>query len=58
MQVRSTLSDSTPSTLRTLPRGEMLALLTVDGLRRLLHDFRALGEDHLDVAWVGPVIQH
>ena len=53
------LSDSLTHTLCTLPRGEMLPLLAVHDLWRLLHDFLALGQDELDVAWVRPNIhQH
>ena len=49
-----TLRDRTTHTLRPLSRGEMLTLLPIDDLWRLLHDLLALGQDHLDVAWIRP----
>ena len=48
------LSDLLADPLSTLPRVEMLALLTIHHLRRLLHNLLALSQDELDVAGVGP----
>lgn len=51
---RLTLSDRAADALSTLPRVQVLALHALDSLWALLHHLGTLGEDELDVAWVGP----